>query len=53
MLSQPQGECLMSLAIELEDLRKTFEGEVRALDGVSFEVETGTIFGLPHDGPAT
>ena len=36
----------MSLAIELEDLRKTFDGEVRALDGVSFEVETGTIFGL-------
>ena len=36
----------MSLAIELEDLRKTFGGTVRALDGVSFGVETGTIFGL-------
>ncbi|HLN05452.1 MAG TPA: ATP-binding cassette domain-containing protein [Acidimicrobiales bacterium] len=36
----------MTLAIQLEDLRKTFAGEVRALDGVSFGVEPGTIFGL-------
>ena len=36
----------MTVAIELEDLRKTFGHSVRALDGVSFGVETGTIFGL-------
>ena len=36
----------MTLAIEVEDLRKTFGGTVMALDGVSFGVETGTIFGL-------
>ena len=36
----------MSLAIELEDLRKTFGGDVLALDGVSLGVEQGTIFGL-------
>ena len=36
----------MTLAIELEDLRKTFGHTVRALDGVSFGVDTGTIFGL-------
>jgi len=33
-------------AIEAHDLKKTFGGEVRALDGVSFAVEEGTIFGL-------
>jgi ABC-2 type transport system ATP-binding protein len=36
----------MTLAIQLEDLHKTFGHTVRALDGVSFTVETGTIFGL-------
>jgi len=36
----------MTVAIELEDLHKTFGHTVRALDGVSFDVETGTIFGL-------
>ncbi|MFZ2059196.1 MAG: ATP-binding cassette domain-containing protein [Acidimicrobiales bacterium] len=36
----------MTLAIELEDLHKTFGHTVRALDGVSFGVEPGTIFGL-------
>ena len=36
----------MALAIELEDLHKTFGHTVRALDGVSFGVEQGTIFGL-------
>jgi ABC-2 type transport system ATP-binding protein len=36
----------MTLAIQLEDLRKTFGHTVRALDGVSFGVETGAIFGL-------
>jgi ABC-2 type transport system ATP-binding protein len=38
----------MTFAIEAEDLRKTFKGkrEVRALDGVGFTVEEGTVFGL-------
>ena len=36
----------MTYAIEAQDLRKTFGGEVRALDGVSFAVEEGTVFGL-------
>jgi ABC-2 type transport system ATP-binding protein len=36
----------MTPAIELEDLHKTFGHTVRALDGVSFGVEPGTIFGL-------
>jgi ABC-2 type transport system ATP-binding protein len=33
-------------AIEASELRKTYRGGVRALDGCSFEVEAGTIFGL-------
>jgi ABC-2 type transport system ATP-binding protein len=33
-------------AIEATDLRKTYDGGVRALDGLSFEVEAGSIFGL-------
>ncbi len=33
-------------AIEAEGLVKTFGGEVRALDGVSFGVERGTVLGL-------
>src|SRR5271165_48286 len=36
----------MTVAIQLEDLRKTFGHTVKALDGVSFGVETGAIFGL-------
>jgi len=38
----------MTMAIEVENLQKTFTGkrEVRALDGVSFAVEEGTVFGL-------
>jgi len=38
----------MTTAIEVTDLAKTFKGkrEVRALDGVSFAVEPGTVFGL-------
>ena len=38
----------MTNAIEVHDLKKTFKGkrEVRALDGVSFAVEEGTVFGL-------
>jgi len=34
------------LAIEASDLVKTYPGDVRALDGVSFAVEAGTVFGL-------
>jgi ABC-2 type transport system ATP-binding protein len=33
-------------AIEVEDLEKTFKGGVRALSGVTFSVEEGTVFGL-------
>jgi ABC-2 type transport system ATP-binding protein len=33
-------------AIEASSLRKTYKGGVLALDGLSFAVETGTIFGL-------
>jgi len=38
----------MTFAIEAENLQKTFKGkrEVRALDGVSFAVEEGSVFGL-------
>ncbi len=36
----------MTDAIEVVDLEKTFKGAVRALDGVSFTVEEGTVFGL-------
>ena len=36
----------MTLAIEAQNLEKTFGGTVRALDGVSFAVEKGTVFGL-------
>jgi ABC-2 type transport system ATP-binding protein len=33
-------------AIEASNLTKTYKGGVRALDGLTFEVEAGTIFGL-------
>ena len=38
----------MTHAIEADNLQKTFKGKrpVRALDGVSFAVEEGTVFGL-------
>ncbi|HLI44120.1 MAG TPA: ATP-binding cassette domain-containing protein [Acidimicrobiales bacterium] len=36
----------MAGAIEAENLQKTFKGGVRALDGVSFGVEAGTVFGM-------
>ncbi|MGN6190087.1 MAG: ATP-binding cassette domain-containing protein [Conexibacter sp.] len=36
----------MTAAIEAEGLIKTYPGDVRALDGVSFHVPAGTIFGL-------
>jgi ABC-2 type transport system ATP-binding protein len=33
-------------AIQAQDLVKEYRGKVRALDGVSFEVETGQVFAL-------
>ncbi len=36
----------MAAAIEVTDLVKTFKGGVKALTGVSFAVEPGTVFGL-------
>jgi ABC-2 type transport system ATP-binding protein len=33
-------------AIEARDLTKTYPKDVRALDGLGFAVETGTVFGL-------
>lgn len=33
-------------AIDVADLRKTYPGGVQALDGVTFTVEPGTVFGL-------
>jgi ABC-2 type transport system ATP-binding protein len=36
----------LSAAIEATDLVKTYPGGVKALDGVSIEVQAGTIFGL-------
>jgi ABC-2 type transport system ATP-binding protein len=36
----------MNAAIEAEGLIKTYPGDVRALNGVSFSVPVGTIFGL-------
>jgi ABC-2 type transport system ATP-binding protein len=36
----------MRSAIEASGLVKTYPGDVRALDGLSFEVEEGTVFGL-------
>ena len=36
----------MDHAIEAEGLVKTYPGDIRALDGVGFRVEAGTIFGM-------
>ena len=36
----------MALAVEVQDVEKDFGTEVRALDGVTFGVEAGTVFGL-------
>lgn len=36
----------MTSAIEASGLEKTYGGEVRALQGLGFEVEAGTVFGL-------
>jgi ABC-2 type transport system ATP-binding protein len=37
---------MASIAIEAEGLVKEYPGDVRALDGLSFAVEEGTVFGL-------
>ncbi|MDQ1749381.1 MAG: type transport system ATP-binding protein, partial [Pseudonocardiales bacterium] len=34
------------MAVSVDSLVKTFAGTVRALDGVSFEIPTGTVLGL-------
>ena len=44
--SQPAGAGPGQAAIDAVDLVKTYRGGVRALEGVSLAVETGTIFGL-------
>ncbi len=36
----------MAFAVEVDGLEKTFGGETRALAGVSFGIEEGTVFGL-------
>jgi lipooligosaccharide transport system ATP-binding protein len=36
----------LPVAVEVRDLVKEFKGGVLAVDGVSFEVEAGTVFGL-------
>jgi ABC-2 type transport system ATP-binding protein len=40
------GSSVVEPAIEVHDLVTTYPGGVRALDGLSFAVEPGTIFGL-------
>jgi ABC-type multidrug transport system ATPase subunit len=37
---------LTSAAIEARDLTKTYGKDVRALDGLGFSVEAGSVFGL-------
>jgi ABC-2 type transport system ATP-binding protein len=44
-MSLPEGKDAMDTAIETRDLRKAY-GEVTALDGLSFSVDEGTVFGL-------
>ncbi|MDQ2738681.1 MAG: ATP-binding cassette domain-containing protein [Actinomycetota bacterium] len=34
------------ISVSVESLVKTFKGSIRALDGVSFEIPTGTVLGL-------
>ncbi|MEV5708059.1 ATP-binding cassette domain-containing protein [Actinoallomurus sp. NPDC052274] len=35
-----------ALAIEVRDLKKSYSDDVQALDGISFDVPAGTVFGL-------
>src|SRR5215470_19604579 len=44
-MSYSQGD-RMTLAIEANDLTKSYPPDVRALDGLSLAVRAGTIFGL-------
>jgi ABC-2 type transport system ATP-binding protein len=47
LLSEGLGTVVvMSPAVEVVDLVKTFKGKVRALDGVSFEIPPGAVLGL-------
>jgi ABC-2 type transport system ATP-binding protein len=46
MQSTPGGAPTGGIAVRVENLIKTFGGTVRALDGVSFEIPTGTVLGL-------
>src|SRR3954469_17046214 len=45
-MSLPQMETHMEHAIEARALGKSYPGDVRALDGLDFAVEPGTVFGL-------
>jgi ABC-2 type transport system ATP-binding protein len=45
-LSLPDLETHMNPAIAAQGLRKVYPGDVRALDGLDFTVEPGTVFGL-------
>lgn len=44
--SPPGDAASPNVAIEVSELRKTYPGGVRALDGVGFTVAPGTVFGL-------
>lgn len=41
-----QSQAATGYAIEVKDLVKVYQNRVKALDGLSFTVESGTIFGL-------
>jgi len=44
--SRPDSISAAGTAIQVRDLVKTYPGGVQALNGLSFAVETGTVFGL-------
>ncbi|MCI4368768.1 MAG: ATP-binding cassette domain-containing protein [Thermoplasmata archaeon] len=46
MLRSPTGEATLTDAIQVEDLEKTYPPAVRAVQGVSFAVHPGEIFGF-------
>src|SRR5690606_15801506 len=43
---RPGGKTMTRIAVSATELRKTYPGEVTALDGLSFSVEKGEIFGM-------